>query len=254
MARFSCAQWRPIGTNTGGNLSPNLGLILHHAVTNGSLYNFFNNPSNEVSAHFWVAKSGLIEQYVDTATVAWHGKSLNSRYVGVETEGCGSSPYAEPMTPAMVDALARLYQEGAQKHGWKNALANSDGQSGFGYHRMAVSTACPCDVRLNERPNILTKAFGSAPIPGGPGPSVPSAPSGSAPPFPGTLLRDFTSGHGTATWQQQMVNRGWSLSVDDQYGPRSAQVCTSFQQEKGLGVDGVVGPETWNAAWNAPVT
>jgi peptidoglycan hydrolase-like protein with peptidoglycan-binding domain len=42
--------------------------------------------------------------------------------------------------------------------------------------------------------------------------------------------------------------------VDDQFGPESARVCRSFQQEKGLGVDGVVGPETWAAAWTTPIT
>lgn len=165
MARFFCATWRPISSNTGGTLSPNLGLILHHAVQNGSLYSFFNSPSAEVSAHFWVSQSGLIEQYVDTSTVAWHAKSLNSRYVGVETEGCTQPPYAEPMTDAMVNALARLYSEGHQRHGWPFQLINKEGQSGFGYHRMAVQTACPCDIRLNRRQDILNQAQGTTPTP-----------------------------------------------------------------------------------------
>jgi hypothetical protein len=160
---FDCAAHRPIGCNTGGALGPNLGLVLHHAVAEGSLFGFFNSPSAQVSAHFWVARDGRIEQYVDTDTVSWHGKSLNSRYVGVETEGCtAASNYAEPMSEAMVDALARIYAEGVRRHGWDNAKANADGQAGLGYHRMAVQTACPCDVRLNRRDDILARAFGGA--------------------------------------------------------------------------------------------
>jgi len=166
MARFDCAQWRPISTNMGGSLGPNLGLVLHHAVMNGSLFNFFNNPANQVSAHFWVSQSGLIEQYVDTDRVAWHGKSLNTRYVGVETEGCTAAfNYAEPMSQAMVNALANLYGEGHKRHGWPFALSNSDGQPGFGFHRMAVNTACPCDIRLNQRPTILAISAGKPPTP-----------------------------------------------------------------------------------------
>jgi hypothetical protein len=165
MARFDCATWRPIGTNTGGRLAPNLGLVLHHAVANGSLYSFFNSPSAQVSAHFWVAQDGRIEQYVDTDVVAWHGMNLNSRYVGVETEGCSAPPHAEPMSDAMVGALANLYGEGMARHGWPNAKAQADGQSGFGFHRMAVNTACPCDVRLNRRDDILRLASGGAPPP-----------------------------------------------------------------------------------------
>jgi hypothetical protein len=105
--------------------------------------------------------------------VAWHGRSLNSRYVGVETEGCPTSPYAEPLTDAAIQALARIYREGRDRHGWVNALANKDGQKGFGYHRMAVATGCPCDVRLNKRQAILNIAFGATPTPPTPTPTPP---------------------------------------------------------------------------------
>jgi hypothetical protein len=154
-------------------MSANLGLVLHHAVMNGSLYSWFNNPASQVSATFWVGRDGTIEQYVDSEVVAWHGMSLNSRYCGVETEGCTTPPYAEPMTAQMVQGLATLYAEGARRHGWADALANADGQRGFGYHRMAVSTACPCDVRLNRRQDILNMAFGA-----GPTPPLPPTPEG----------------------------------------------------------------------------
>lgn len=79
-------------------------------------------------------------------------------------------------------------------------------------------------------------------------------PHGDFPPFPGVLLRDRTDGHGTALWQAQMRHRGWSITVDDQYGWRSAHVCRAFQAEKGLDADGIVGPITWAAAWTAPIT
>lgn len=178
MARFTCATWRPISNNLGGNITNNLGLILHHQAGNGSLFNFFNNPSAQVSAHFWVSKTGIIEQYVDTTRVAWHGRSLNSRYVGVETEGCPTSPYAEPLTDAAINALVKIYAEGADRHGWPNALASSDGQRGFGFHRMAVATGCPCDVRLNRRREILDKAFGTKPTPIPEPPANPTIPPG----------------------------------------------------------------------------
>ncbi|QKW40723.1 peptidoglycan-binding protein [Actinomadura sp. NAK00032] len=49
-------------------------------------------------------------------------------------------------------------------------------------------------------------------------------------------------------------NRGWRIAADGAYGPRSESVCRSFQAEKGLAVDGIVGPATWRAAWEAPIT
>ena len=151
MARFDCATWRPISNNLGGNLASQRGLVLHHQAGNGSLYQFFNNPASQVSAHFWVSKTGVIEQYADTTRVTWHGRDLNGNWVGVETEGCGTAPHAEAMTEPMVAALARLYAEGARRHAWPNQLASTNGGRGFGYHRMAVNTGCPCDVRLNMR-------------------------------------------------------------------------------------------------------
>jgi peptidoglycan hydrolase-like protein with peptidoglycan-binding domain len=58
-------------------------------------------------------------------------------------------------------------------------------------------------------------------------------------------------------WQQQMIARGWylgSMGADGIYGNNSQTVCISFQTEKGLTVDGLVGPQTWKATWEAPVT
>lgn len=95
-------------------------------------------------------------------------------------------------------------------------------------------------------------------------------PAGSAPPFPWGHL-DYIgaprpdphchSGHygppdsdHVRTWQQRMLERGWRIVVDGDYGPASERACRAFQGEKGLGVDGLVGPATWAAAWTTPVT
>lgn len=86
------------------------------------------------------------------------------------------------------------------------------------------------------------------------GVAVPAPPAGAHPEFPGTLLVDYTEGHGTETWQAQMRHRGWSIVVDDKYGPHSAATAHAFQSEKGLHADGIVGPITWAAAWTEPIT
>ena len=55
-------------------------------------------------------------------------------------------------------------------------------------------------------------------------------------------------------WQAQMRKRGWSITADGLYGPATKKVARQFQQERGLGVDGLIGKKTWDAAWNAKVT
>jgi peptidoglycan hydrolase-like protein with peptidoglycan-binding domain len=55
-------------------------------------------------------------------------------------------------------------------------------------------------------------------------------------------------------WQARMARRGWAIAQDGCYGPGSEAACRAFQAEKSLGVDGMVGPATWKAAWTAGVT
>lgn len=56
------------------------------------------------------------------------------------------------------------------------------------------------------------------------------------------------------SWQARMRQRGWLIKVDGFYGESSAVVCRKFQADKRLGVDGLLGPATFAAAWTLPVT
>jgi hypothetical protein len=55
-------------------------------------------------------------------------------------------------------------------------------------------------------------------------------------------------------WQARMRQRGWPIKVDGYYGPDAAAICRKFQDEKRLGVDGLLGPATFAAAWTSKVT
>lgn len=55
-------------------------------------------------------------------------------------------------------------------------------------------------------------------------------------------------------WQQQMVHRGWNLPESGNFDERSHEVLLKFQTEKQLEVDGVLGPSSWNAAWELPIS
>lgn len=90
---------------------------------------------------------------------------------------------------------------------------------------------------------------------GAPAPSP--APPPPHPPWPGRYLmvqRPLMSGDDVRQWQQQMAARGWRITVDGVFGEQSRKVCVDFQAEKGLAVDGVVGPTTWAKAWTAPIS
>lgn len=71
---------------------------------------------------------------------------------------------------------------------------------------------------------------------------------------PGSVRNAHNNCGTVRRWQAQMKQRGWDIRVDSAYGDRSERVCRSFQREKGLAVDGILGPATWRAAWAQPVT
>lgn len=56
------------------------------------------------------------------------------------------------------------------------------------------------------------------------------------------------------TWQKQMRERGWHIDVDGVYGEESKRLCANFQMEHRLEIDGIVGPKTWKATWEAAST
>jgi peptidoglycan hydrolase-like protein with peptidoglycan-binding domain len=91
-----------------------------------------------------------------------------------------------------------------------------------------------------------------------------AAPTPPAPPFPyspthylGTARDDpacHARGGAVVAWQRRMAQRGWVLPTSGVFDARCDEVCRRFQDEKGLVVDGMVGPITWRATWTAPVT
>lgn len=101
--------------------------------------------------------------------------------------------------------------------------------------------------RANERAYLWS---GTAPAP------APVTPTTVAPAYPGYLMT-FNPSHfdgNLLIWQTRMKQRGWSIALDGYFGNQTLGVVRAFQQQKKLGVDGVIGRVTWSAAWTVPVT
>jgi len=233
-------------------------IVIHTAEgskTYQSLGNYFANPSSQVSSHVGIDDTlGTVGEYVNRSAKAW--TSSNANPVAVQAELCAFAAWTSAewgQHQNMLDNCSQWIAEEAKAFNiplvrLTPAQAQSNGRGicehvdlgAWGGNHSDCGPAFPIDA-------VIKKAGGQTPPPVLPPGNIP-------PPFPGTNLVDYTAGHGTRTWQQQMAHRGWSITVDDQYGPQSASICRQFQAEKGLGVDGIVGPITWNATWTAPVT
>jgi hypothetical protein len=70
-------------------------------------------------------------------------------------------------------------------------------------------------------------------------------------PYPGRLLKypPMTTGPDVSAWQERMVQRGFALTIDGKYGPKSKAATIEFQKQQGLAADGIVGPKTWAATF-----
>lgn len=90
-----------------------------------------------------------------------------------------------------------------------------------------------------------------------PVPPPPPVPADGFPAWPGRFLLLCTpmmNGGDVRTWQTQMAARGWAITADGWFGEGSRSTAKSFQADKGLVVDGVVGRQTWAAAWTSSIT
>lgn len=170
---------------------------------------------------------------------AANGAGLNSGHYAV-LGLVGNSGLTEP-TDAMLDGIRDAIDYLRREGGAGNEIKG---------HRDGYATDCPGKA-------LYAWVRAGAPRPGSEssGPAR-SRPRDKAPTWPGRLLTQppVMRGGDVRTWQARMRERGWRIAVDGAYGPRSESVCRSFQAEKGLAVDGVVGPLTWRASWAAPIT
>ena len=84
-------------------------------------------------------------------------------------------------------------------------------------------------------------------------PAALAAKGGAVPAFPGLLVKGKT-GAGVRALQQRLKARGWKITVDGEFGPKTDHIVRAFQKDKGLTVDGEVGPRTWSALWTTAIT
>jgi hypothetical protein len=148
--------------NHGGGMLANMGLVVHVQVGNGSLYGWFNNPSSEVSAHFWVGQGGELEQYIPIGTEAWAEMAGNEYYISIETEGVPT----DPLTDDQVNTLARLIVWGYREFGWHLDLVDHGGWGITTHAHYPSGLAdpawgghlCPGTIRSEQLPRVLTTA------------------------------------------------------------------------------------------------
>jgi peptidoglycan hydrolase-like protein with peptidoglycan-binding domain len=175
--------------------------------------------------------------------------------------GGGSLVNGQPemLQLGMAGGIVKMLQELIIGMGYDCGPAGADGIFGqatdTAVRRLQADHGLTMDGIVGPATNhVIAQAYAWA----NPRPTPPPPPPiGSVPAWPGRYLVLTTppmQGADIRTWQAQMQSRGWHIGIDGWYGLESLSTCKSFQSEKGLVVDGVVGPTTWSACWSAPIT
>lgn len=217
------------------------------------------NGWSGVGYNFVVSQDGTVYEGRGWNLVGAHCPGHNTNGLGVYVAVGGD----QAPTPEALAAVRALYDEACRRTG--NNLRKS-------YHGYDYPTACP-GPKLTawvKAGMLVETGVDSVPTP-------PKTPSKSptkkpattkAPAFP--LPRGYYFGpkSGPASsvsgyysnradlkkWQQRMKDRGWTITVDGLYGPGTARVARQFQKQARLAQDGLIGRDTWNAAWTEKVT
>jgi hypothetical protein len=252
LQRRSVFGW---GATSAASAHPTNGMVIHFDGFNQGLK---SKPHSDCVSYWKDTRKfhmGSSRGWLDIGysfAVCPHGYALEGR--GVDHEQAAQpggnrtwysctfmSGPAEHPTDEQIAAFRALRSWLRSEHGVGAAVS---------YHGKFINTDCPGTILKNMVLNgsILTGKISVKE----PKPSTGST----APGFPG---RDITQppvmvGADVKKWQSQMDARGWDILVDGKYGADSESVCRRFQKEKGLKVDGVVGPATWSKSWSAPLT
>lgn len=151
-------------------------VILHVAATEaGSLFNYFNGPSNGIESHFYVTRTGGVEQYRDTAFQADANRDANAFAISIETQGMAAGEW----TPEQLASLRALIRWCHAVHGIPIVRCATWDGSGVGYHSQFTQWAgdgrtCPGPDRIRQIPALIASAAAS----GSPAPTPPATPPG----------------------------------------------------------------------------
>jgi len=143
MALYPGATHRLLSTSylSGLGMAAYNRVNLHVAAGYGSLFNYFNQPKR-ASSHFWVARSGLVEQYVDTRLRAEADLHGNDATISIETESKGEA-WTEPQVQAIIALVIWI----CDTHGIPKVLAQNSAvgasSKGISWHRLGIDGNFP---------------------------------------------------------------------------------------------------------------
>lgn len=218
-----------------------------------SLGALFASPSRQASANYGIGYDGRIACYVEEENRAWTSGSRENdhRAITIEVASDTTHPYA--VKPAAYAALLDLVEDICRRHNIRLKYTG-DTSGNMTMHRWFQNTACPGDYLVSKYPEIEREVNrrldGAAPTE-----KPQEAPEKNEEVCKVNLrvLNKGSNGEDVKALQILLKGHGCNIGgygpakdgVDGLFGATTESAVREFQRKQGIGVDGIVGPETW---------
>lgn len=158
LCEFAVKKLIPAGSSDP-RITARLGIWHVDAGNAETLYDYFAHRSGGIESHFFIKKTGVLEQYRDTAYQADANLDANDFALSVETQGFGEGEW----TDEQIAMSKRLMRWMHQHHGIPFQKAGAWDGKGFGYHTQwgapshwtPVSKTCPGPDRIVQFNKVL---------------------------------------------------------------------------------------------------
>lgn len=224
---------------------------------------YFAETDRDASANYVIGYDGQIGCSVDDDLRSWcTSNGIDKQLITIEMASEAVHPYK--VTDAAYKSLINLLVDRCQAYGIQKLMWREDREAARAWdlstqnlvvHRWFDNKACPGDYLYNLHYQIAEQVnarLGSGQIqpPSDPSPAPAQEPDVDwcEPTVP--IIGFDDDGNAVEMLQAMLIQRGYDLpdyGADGVFGEETERAVFAFQEDDGLDVDGVVGPQTWGA-------
>lgn len=229
-------------------------ITIHHMAGNLSVEtcgSVFANSSREASANYGIGSDGRVGLYVDEGDRAWASASPgnDNRAVNIEVANCATGG-DWPVSSAAYNKLIDLCVDICQRNGIKTLNYTGGADGNLTEHRMFMATACPGPYLHERMPQIaaaVNARLGAAEVPAEDNNTNTKEETIN---MELRMLRRGMEGNDVRAAMLLMEDKGYYpdeiWSGDKLFGPKMEAGLRRMQADHGLGVDGILGSNSWN--------
>jgi hypothetical protein len=222
-------------------------IVIHHMAGNATVEAcgaVFAPISRQASSNYGVGTDGRVACYVEEENRAWTSGNagIDNRAITIEVANCGGAPNW-PVSDQALESTIALCVDVCKRYGFKLNYTG-DKKGNLHMHKWYQATGCPGPYLESKFPYIAEEVNRRL---GGEPPA--EKPKESACSVNLDMLSKGSKGESVKALQILLIGNGFSCGsygTDGDFGSATDGAVRKFQKAKGIGVDGIVGKDTWS--------